>query len=390
MALRKRSSGSKIFGLTDTTNTVRRRKVLPSQQRQRKRAMFIALTICLLTRVPASGRQRSKWYLQRKRHLQLQRYESQLYYSYFIELLLTRLQPTGTRRKLDAATEIAVPNQQPQKRRRISTSSRETQAIVTAPLDQTTTITSATLVGEAIREDSVTAENIAFASVSNLRHSQIDISTDTFRQECLSSDNELEPQQPAQAPLRLQSTSKNARPMTPTSPGVVSNPFQRENRSAVTPGRAAPGSRAGSHNTTAAPPGQRTLQASPALQVEQHQSSPTNLPPFLILEKADGSFDEDDPLPSTLFRNSTVNEFFSFVSDTIGKPRDSFDRLTFTFLFVRGGDCTRLIHEGDDTAWNKLKKKAKFLCNLYRTRTEESELQLVVEFGDKRTMVEEL
>jgi len=204
----------------------------------------------------------------------------------------------------------------------------------------------------------------------------------------LSSDIEPEPQQPAQAPPRMQSTPKDIRSMTPTSPVIPSNSFQRVSRPAATPSGATPVPSFDTRSTAALSPGLRILQASPSLHAEQHQALPINPPPALILEKADGSFDEDDPLPSAHFRNSTVNEFFSFVSEATGKPRDLFDRLTFTLLFVRGGDCVRLVHEGDDTAWNKLKNKTRFLCNLYRTRTEESELQLVVEFGDKRKVVE--
>jgi hypothetical protein len=117
------------------------------------------------------------------------------------------------------------------------------------------------------------------------------------------------------------------------------------------------------------------------------QALPTNPPPSLVLQKADGSFDDENPLPSAHFRNSNVDEFFAFVSQMTTKPRDSFDKLTLTFMFASGDDRTWLIQKGDETAWNKLKKKGKFLCNLYRTRLEDEDFQLVVEFGDKRSMV---
>ena len=141
------------------------------------------------------------------------------------------------------------------------------------------------------------------------------------------------------------------------------------------------------NNTATIPTERRTLQASPSLRVEMHQAVPTNLPPALILEKADGSFNDENPLPSAHFRNANVEEFFDFVSEVTIKPRDSFDTLTFTLTFAAGNDRTWLIHDGDQASWNKLKNKARFLCNLYRTRVDETELQLVVEFGDKKNMV---
>lgn len=128
------------------------------------------------------------------------------------------------------------------------------------------------------------------------------------------------------------------------------------------------------------------MQRSPALQAANFPAILANPPPALVLEKADGSFDDDNPLPSAHFHNSNVDEFFSFVSETTQKPRNSFDSLTFTFLFASGDDRTWLIQEGDEMAWNKLQRKAHFLCKLWKTKTEESELQLVVEYGDKRKM----
>lgn len=202
----------------------------------------------------------------------------------------------------------------------------------------------------------------------------------------MSSNIDKEAQEPVRAPPRRQSTPKDSRPLTPTSPAVSSNLFQRDNRQAATPGRAAP-VQSFDASSTSATPGIGTMQTSPIRRADSHQPLPTNPPPALILEKADGSFDDENPLPSAHFRNSNVIEFFSFVSEITKKSRDSFDRLTFTFLFASGDDRTWLIQEGDEIAWNKLKKKARFLCNLWRTRLEESELQLVVEFGDKRNMI---
>jgi hypothetical protein len=167
---------------------------------------------------------------------------------------------------------------------------------------------------------------------------------------------------------------------------VTNNVFRTDNQQAATPGRAAP-VQSFDTSSISATPGIGTIQTSPVRRADSHQPLPTNPPPALVFEKADGSFDDENPLPSAHFRNSNVIEFFSFVSETTTKSRDSFDRLTFTFPFAFGDDRTRLIQEGDEIAWNKLKKKARFLCNLWRTRLEESELQLVVEFGDKSNMV---
>lgn len=186
----------------------------------------------------------------------------------------------------------------------------------------------------------------------------------------------------AKYPPRKQSAPKDARPMTPTSPVVTSNLFQRTSRPLVGPAGVATVHSFDTSNAVPTSPQQRLVQASPKPQA-------ANPPPALILESADGSFDDENPLPSAHFRDSNVHDFFHLVSEITGKPRGSFNELTFTFMFIvaTSNDRTWLIHEGDDVAWNKLQKKARFLCNLWKSRTEESELQLVVEFGDKKNLV---
>ena len=174
--------------------------------------------------------------------------------------------------------------------------------------------------------------------------------------------------------------------MTPTSPAVTNNTIQKGNQSFATPRRAAPVQSFDNRRQSVTSPGIGNMQRSPALQAANFSAILANPPPALVLEKADGSFDEDNPLPSANFHNSNVDEFFSFVSETTQKPRNLFDSLTFTFLFASGDDRTWLIQEGDEMAWSKLQRKANFLCKLWKTKTEESELQLVVEYGDKRKM----
>jgi len=174
--------------------------------------------------------------------------------------------------------------------------------------------------------------------------------------------------------------------MTPTSPVVTNNTFQRDNRSIATRRRAVPVQSFDTRSASVTSPKLGSMQRSPALQAANFPAMLANPPPALVLEKADGSFDDENPLHSAHFHNSNVDEFFSFVSETTQKPRDSFDSLTFTFLFASGDDRTWLIQEGDEMAWSKLQRKAHFLCKLWKTKTEESELQLVVEYGDKRKM----
>jgi hypothetical protein len=174
--------------------------------------------------------------------------------------------------------------------------------------------------------------------------------------------------------------------MTPTSPAVTDSTFQRGIRSVATPRQAVPVKSFEARSASVTSPGIGNMQRSPALQAANFPAMLANPPPALVLEKADGSFDDDNPLPSAQFHSSNVDEFFSFVSEMTQKPRDSFDSLTFTFLFASGDDRTWLIQEGDEMAWNKLQRKAHFLCKLWKTKTEESELQLVVEYGDKRKM----
>jgi hypothetical protein len=174
--------------------------------------------------------------------------------------------------------------------------------------------------------------------------------------------------------------------MTPISPIVTSGPFNKDKGHAAAPGRAAPVQSFNTSSIPATSPGQKPKQESPAPQSGIHQELPTNIQPRLVLEKANGSFEIENPLPSTHLRNSNVDEFFSFISETTMKPRDTFDTLTFTLMFIEGIDRTWLVHEGDEAAWNRLKKVAKFLSNLNKTRVEESEFQIVVEFGDKRIM----
>jgi hypothetical protein len=81
-------------------------------------------------------------------------------------LLLTNSQFAGTRRKLDATNEVGAPNQQQQKKRRMSTMPAVTQARTTPPLNQTTALPSVTSFADALREDSVTTEVIEAARVS--------------------------------------------------------------------------------------------------------------------------------------------------------------------------------------------------------------------------------
>ncbi|KAE9372633.1 hypothetical protein N431DRAFT_466874 [Stipitochalara longipes BDJ] len=273
---------------------------------------------------------------------------------------------SGTRRKLDSANEGPVAIEQQQKKRRTNAMGTGAQAIVTPPLEQTSAFPSVDPIEEVAREDSFEAE------------------TREFTRQFFSSDNELESQQPAQAPQRMQSTSKGSRPMTPTSPVVASNEFSRTiGRSASTPRGLAPIQGSNDSNTVATSPRQMTLQPSPALSADRRQTYPTGQLPALIIEKNDGSFDNENPLSSSHFRDLDIRGFFNFVSEAAAKPRDSFDKLTFTFIFTEGADRLWLINDGDEGAWNKLQKKARFLCKLYKTRTEESDLQLVVEFGDK-------
>jgi hypothetical protein len=175
--------------------------------------------------------------------------------------------------------------------------------------------------------------------------------------------------------------------MTPTSPAVTNHTFQRNNRLVATPERAVPVQSFDTRSASVTSPGIGNMQPSPALQEAKYHAMLANPPLALVLEKVDGSFDDENPLPSTHFRESNVDEFFSFVSETTQKPRDSFDCLTFTFLFASGDDAIWLIQEGDEVAWSKLQRKSHFLCRLWKLKTVESELQLVVEFGDKRKMI---
>jgi len=184
----------------------------------------------------------------------------------------------------------------------------------------------------------------------------------------------------------MQSVPKDTRPMTPTSPVVTSRQPDRDSRTTTIPGRAAPVSSVDSGSRNPAPsPGLGAMDGSPARQVASYQSLPTNQRLVLVLEKADGSYNDDDPLPHTHLRDSNVNEFFSLVAKISNKALDSLDCLTFTFMFALGNE--RVVHKGDEAEWNKLKKKAQFLFTLYRTRLDETEFQLVVEIGDKKNTV---
>ncbi len=178
--------------------------------------------------------------------------------------------------------------------------------------------------------------------------------------------------------------------MTPTSPVVASAAFPGAvGRSAsVTRGPApmkntTPMQKVDTLRSATTSPGQRTLQPSPALSADRRQALPTTQLPALVLEKVDGSFDNENPLPPSHFQDLDVDGFFSFVSEVTTKPRELFDKLTFTFLFEKGADRIWIINAGDEAAWNKLQNKAEFLYNLREPMTKKSTLLLVVEFGDK-------
>jgi len=172
--------------------------------------------------------------------------------------------------------------------------------------------------------------------------------------------------------------------MTPTSPIVPSNALPRSaSRYASTPQEPAPVHDHGTSATVSDSVGQRTLQPNTVISADRGHTGSTPQLPTLILEKIDGSFDDENPLPSSYLRDLDVRGFFAWVSEATKKPRNSFDKLTFMFIFAEGADCLWLINEGDEAAWKKLQKKARFLCKVYKTRTTEADLQLVVEFGDK-------
>ena len=172
--------------------------------------------------------------------------------------------------------------------------------------------------------------------------------------------------------------------MTPTSPVIASAAFPGPvGRSASVTRGPAPMQNIDTLRSATTSPGQRTLQPSPALSADRRQALPTAQLPALVLEKVDGSFDNENPLPPSHFQDLDVDGFFSFVSEVTTKPRELFDKLTFTFLFEKGADRIWIINEGDEAAWNKLQNKAEFLYNLREPMTKKSKLLLVVEFGDK-------
>lgn len=177
---------------------------------------------------------------------------------------------------------------------------------------------------------------------------------------------------------------KETRPMTPTSPIATST--HTEDPSFPTPERATSVSSIDitSHNPSTSP-GPEPNNTSSVPLVPNRQARLTRQRLVLVLEDANGSLDDDNPLPATHLGDSNVTGFFALVSEISKKPLESLDCLTFTFIFAPGNE--RVVEKGDEKEWNKLKKKALLLFKLYRTRSDESEFQLVVEIGDKKKIV---
>jgi len=276
---------------------------------------------------------------------------------------------TGTRRKLNASIEDDAHNNQPKKKRRSNIATTGNHAVLNPPAEHPSVLPSTGGVEDALREDPVTTENVNFA------------------QEYLSSAIDPEPQPRPKTLPRMQSIPKDTRPMTPTSPAVASHLLDRDNQTSTTTGRAVPvSSFASGSSNPATSPGLGALNTSPAPPIAGNQALSTNQRLVLVLEKSDGSYNDDDPLPHTHLRDSNVNEFFSLVAEISNKPLDSLHCLTFTFMFAPLSN-QRVIQKGDEAEWSKLKKKVLFLFNINRIRMDDTEFQLVVEIGDKRNIV---
>jgi hypothetical protein len=294
--------------------------------------------------------------------------------------------PSPIRRKFDAAIGGADRNEHQQKKLKMSTVITSNQAVTTPKHDHASARPSTDAVEEALREDPITTENVNFAQVSTCGTKYSNHTRDTRQQEYLSSYIGPKLQPPFQPLPRSQSVSKETRPLTPTSPLATSIRPGTENPIFASPGGAAPVSSTDtSSRIPPTSPETKTMSISATQQAANHQALSTEQRLVLVLEKADGSFDDENPLHSKHLRNSNVNEFFSFVSEMSNMPLESLDSLTFTFMFALGNE--RVVHKGDETEWSKLKKKARFLFTLYRTRSDEEEFQLVVEIGDKKNIV---
>jgi hypothetical protein len=295
---------------------------------------------------------------------------------------------TGIRRKLNKSIEDDVQNNQPKKKRRMSTAMTGAQPIITQPIEYTTALAATNALEDALREDPDTTENVNFAQV-RLYGPKIQImhTTDTYQQEILSSVNDQQSQKRQETLPRMQSVPKETRPMTPISPVVTSHPPDRDSPASHTPGRAVPvPTFASSSKDPAASPALGTMNASPGPHAAGHQA-PSRQRLVLVLEKADGSYNDDDPLPHTHLRESNVNEFFSLFAETSNKSLDSLECLTFTFMFAPAAANKRVVHKGDEVEWDKLKKKVVFFFNLLKTDLDMEEFQVVVQIGDRKNRV---
>lgn len=176
-------------------------------------------------------------------------------------------------------------------------------------------------------------------------------------------------------------------PLTPKSPIVVNSNLTNGHQTSFIARKAIAVSVLETAAIPIKSPGSGTLSPSPDFRRAAPQTIFRSKSLVLVLEKPDGTFNDDEPLPARHLRDSNVTEFFNLVSTFSDKPLESLNELTFTFLFVSSEDRVRVVRKDDEAEWNKLKRKAVFLFNLNKTRLDEEEFQVVVELGDKRNKI---
>lgn len=179
-------------------------------------------------------------------------------------------------------------------------------------------------------------------------------------------------------------------PITPTSPVVAIDKLTNAYQTPSIPSTAGKINAMSSLESAAlqiTSPGSDTLSPSPDFRTTVQRMTPRSKSLVLVLQKPDGTFNDDEPLPARHLRDCNVIEFFDLVSSFSSKPLESFNELTFTFVFVSSEDRVRVVCKDDEAGWNKLKKKAVLFFGLYKDRLDDDEFQVVVEPGDKRNKI---
>ncbi|KAE8441468.1 hypothetical protein EG329_004924 [Mollisiaceae sp. DMI_Dod_QoI] len=98
-----------------------------------------------------------------------------------------------------------------------------------------------------------------------------------------------------------------------------------------------------------------------------------------ILEDMDLQPDDENPLPSRIFRDSSINEFFDIFCDRSGRARGSVDFLTFTCTWGHKNFSFKTAKTDSESTWQKIEERIGKRFNVASSAwTEETEFQIWV------------